>query len=147
MRTGGDAAALHDEQEFAQFHDITHRGEMNVMRKLRGSGASTPSTASTDAVMPAVNLNHREPGRSIDIFSSLRGDDLESYLIAEHDNITMEDKRSYNHNLHTLKQLFHEYTRPVTPLSDQERDSKLYEMLPLFCKVFLSNFFNFPENF
>lgn len=38
-------------------------------------------------------------------------------------------------SLHTLKKLFNEYTHPKEPLSEQERDMKLYQMLPLFCKV------------
>lgn len=36
-----------------------------------------------------------------------------------------------------LKKLFSEYTHPPHPLSDVERDDKLYNMLPLFCKVTL----------
>lgn len=35
-----------------------------------------------------------------------------------------------------LKKLFSEYTHPPHPLSDAERDDKLYNMLPLFCKVY-----------
>nr|CAD7205076.1 unnamed protein product [Timema douglasi] len=35
-----------------------------------------------------------------------------------------------------LKKLFSEYTHPPHPLSDKEKDDKLYNMLPLFCKVF-----------
>uniref|UniRef100_A0A1B6CRC4 Uncharacterized protein n=1 Tax=Clastoptera arizonana TaxID=38151 RepID=A0A1B6CRC4_9HEMI len=35
-----------------------------------------------------------------------------------------------------LKKLFSEYSHPPHPLSDKERDDKLYNMLPLFCKVF-----------
>jgi hypothetical protein len=38
-----------------------------------------------------------------------------------------------------LKKLFSEYTHPSHPLTDQERDDKLYNMLPLFCKVNKSN--------
>ncbi|XP_018577977.1 WD repeat and FYVE domain-containing protein 3 [Anoplophora glabripennis] len=38
-----------------------------------------------------------------------------------------------------LKKLFSEYTHPPHPLTDQERDDKLYNMLPLFCKVFGSS--------
>lgn len=34
-----------------------------------------------------------------------------------------------------LKKLFTEYTHPKEPLSESERDYKLYTMLPLFCKV------------
>lgn len=34
-----------------------------------------------------------------------------------------------------LKKLFSEYTHPPHPLSDKEKDDKLYNMLPLFCKV------------
>jgi hypothetical protein len=35
-----------------------------------------------------------------------------------------------------LKKLFNEYTHPKDPLSEQERDNKLYQMLPLFVKIF-----------
>ncbi|XP_041988446.1 WD repeat and FYVE domain-containing protein 3 isoform X2 [Aricia agestis] len=35
-----------------------------------------------------------------------------------------------------LKKLFAEYTHPPQPLSESEKDDKLYNMLPLFCKVF-----------
>ncbi|XP_012287062.1 WD repeat and FYVE domain-containing protein 3 isoform X1 [Orussus abietinus] len=38
-----------------------------------------------------------------------------------------------------LKKLFSEYTHPPHPLSEAERDDKLYNMLPLFCKVFGSS--------
>lgn len=34
-----------------------------------------------------------------------------------------------------LKKLFAEYTHPAQPLTDVEKDDKLYNMLPLFCKV------------
>lgn len=35
-----------------------------------------------------------------------------------------------------LKKLFHEYQNPQHPLSDSEKEEKLYTMFPLFCKVF-----------
>lgn len=35
-----------------------------------------------------------------------------------------------------LKKLFNEFTHPKEALNEQERDNKLYNMLPLFCKVF-----------
>ena len=34
-----------------------------------------------------------------------------------------------------LKKLFSEFSYPPHPLSDAEREDKLYMMLPLFCKV------------
>lgn len=34
-----------------------------------------------------------------------------------------------------LKKLFSEYTHPPHELTEAERDDKLYNMLPLFCKV------------
>lgn len=37
-----------------------------------------------------------------------------------------------------LKKLFSEYTHPSHPLTERERDDKLYNMLPLFCKVSIS---------
>lgn len=38
-----------------------------------------------------------------------------------------------------LKKLFSEYTHPAHPLTDLEKDDKLYNMLPLFCKVGITN--------
>lgn len=34
-----------------------------------------------------------------------------------------------------LKKLFSEYTHPSHPLTEAEKTDKLYNMLPLFCKV------------
>lgn len=34
-----------------------------------------------------------------------------------------------------LKKLYTEYSHPSHPLTESERDDKLYNMLPLFCKV------------
>lgn len=34
-----------------------------------------------------------------------------------------------------LKKLFSEYTHPPHPLTEAEKNDKLYNMLPLFCKV------------
>lgn len=36
-----------------------------------------------------------------------------------------------------LKKLFSEYAHPPQPLPDAEKDDKLYNMLPLFCKVIM----------
>lgn len=69
---------------------------MNIMRKLRGSGASAAAAAQDEA---NSNPQHTALG------------------------------------LMHLKKLFSEYTHPPHPLSDKERDDKLYNMLPLFCKV------------
>ncbi|XP_017775866.1 PREDICTED: WD repeat and FYVE domain-containing protein 3 isoform X2 [Nicrophorus vespilloides] len=38
-----------------------------------------------------------------------------------------------------LKKLFSEYTHPPHPLTEAEKEDKLYNMLPLFCKVFGSS--------
>ncbi|XP_068245244.1 WD repeat and FYVE domain-containing protein 3 isoform X2 [Palaemon carinicauda] len=38
-----------------------------------------------------------------------------------------------------LKKLFSEYSYPTHPLSEPEKEDKLYNMLPLFCKVFGSS--------
>ncbi|CAF4893083.1 unnamed protein product [Pieris macdunnoughi] len=66
---------------------------MNLMRKLRGSSASTSAE-------PEAASSHIQLG------------------------------------LMHLKKLFAEYTHPPQPLTDAEKDDKLYNMLPLFCKVF-----------
>ncbi|KAG8229679.1 hypothetical protein J437_LFUL010268 [Ladona fulva] len=50
-----------------------------------------------------------------------------------------EDHQNSQHTalgLMHLKKLFSEYTHPPHPLSEREKDDKLYNMLPLFCKVF-----------
>ncbi|XP_050561954.1 WD repeat and FYVE domain-containing protein 3 isoform X1 [Spodoptera frugiperda] len=52
---------------------------------------------------------------------------------------TAEASSSSSHvqlGLMHLKKLFAEYTHPPQPLTDAEKDDKLYNMLPLFCKVF-----------
>ncbi|CAH2076588.1 unnamed protein product, partial [Iphiclides podalirius] len=55
---------------------------------------------------------------------------------------TSSDSESSNSSSHVqlglmhLKKLFAEYTHPSQPLSESEKDDKLYNMLPLFCKVF-----------
>ncbi|KAL7738954.1 hypothetical protein ACLKA6_001351, partial [Drosophila palustris] len=90
---------------------------MNVMRKLRGSatnaGSGSSGSSSSNASPSASNANGR-------------GNE-DALLDAR---IQM--------SLATLKKLFNEYTHPKEPLSETERDGKLYEMLPLFCKVFSS---------
>lgn len=51
---------------------------------------------------------------------------------------TAETSSSSSHvqlGLMHLKKLFAEYTHPPQPLTDAEKDDKLYNMLPLFCKV------------
>ncbi|XP_013179018.1 PREDICTED: WD repeat and FYVE domain-containing protein 3 isoform X1 [Papilio xuthus] len=52
---------------------------------------------------------------------------------------TPESSNSSSHvqlGLMHLKKLFAEYTHPPQTLSEAEKDDKLYNMLPLFCKVF-----------
>lgn len=59
---------------------------------------------------------------------------------------SMDDCIGGNNPQHTalglmhLKKLFSEYQHPTNPLNDAERDDKLYNMLPLFCKV--NNYLN-----
>lgn len=72
---------------------------MNIVRKLRGTGANASSNTSTDLCDGSPSSPHTQLG------------------------------------LMHLKKLFLEYTHPPHPLTDQERDDKLYNMLPLFCKV------------
>lgn len=86
---------------------------MNVMRKLRsvGSGGSNGGNGS--------GQNNPSGGsHSLDDSSSL---DSHTQLSLMH-----------------LKKLFNEYTHPREILTEHERDLKLYNMLPLFCKVFSS---------
>uniref|UniRef100_A0A1B0DKX7 WD repeat and FYVE domain-containing protein 3 n=1 Tax=Phlebotomus papatasi TaxID=29031 RepID=A0A1B0DKX7_PHLPP len=50
--------------------------------------------------------------------------------------LSLESSSHTELGLMHLKKLFNEYTHPKEPLSETERDYKLYNMLPLFCKVF-----------
>lgn len=77
---------------------------MNIMRKLRGGVANTPSATST-----AEGNEGGPPG-------------------SPHTQL----------GLMHLKKLFSEYTHPPHPLTDAEKDDKLYNMLPLFCRVSLT---------
>ena len=91
---------------------------MNVMRKLRGTG-SAPAGNGTSS-------NNTSPGSH-----NANGGSTLPTAVSED---AMLDAR-VQISLHTLKKLFNEYTHPKEPLSEQERDMKLYQMLPLFCKV------------
>lgn len=93
---------------------------MNVMRKLRGA-ASTGS--GSGVASGSGNTSNVNPSAS-----NPNGRGAEDALL---------DAR-IQMSLATLKKLFNEYTHPKEPLSETERDGKLYEMLPLFCKVFSS---------
>ncbi|XP_073823647.1 LOW QUALITY PROTEIN: WD repeat and FYVE domain-containing protein 3-like [Musca autumnalis] len=94
---------------------------MNVMRKLRGAGSAPAGNGS------AGNSSGGSTGSS----TANGGSTLTSAASED----AMMDAR-VQMSLHTLKKLFNEYTHPKEPLSEQERDMKLYQMLPLFCKVF-----------
>lgn len=92
---------------------------MNVMRKLRGTG-SAPAGNGTAGSNTTTNSPHNANGGS-----SLPTGGSEDAMMDARVQIS----------LHTLKKLFNEYTHPKEPLSEQDRDMKLYQMLPLFCKV------------
>lgn len=78
---------------------------MNIMRKLR-NGTGSASTVAASGTSQNAN-------ESADVSN------------AQHNQL----------GLMHLKKLFNEYTHPKEPLSEMERDFKLYNMLPLFCKV------------
>ncbi|XP_046811735.1 WD repeat and FYVE domain-containing protein 3-like [Lucilia cuprina] len=92
---------------------------MNVMRKLRGTGSAPAGNGSAGS-------NNTSVGHNANGGSSLPTGGSEDAMMDARVQIS----------LHTLKKLFNEYTHPKEPLSEQERDMKLYQMLPLFCKVF-----------
>lgn len=79
---------------------------MNIMRKLRSGTNQTPA---------ASNSGSNE---------------------ASADSIETPDSPHTQLSLQHLKKLFNEYTHPKEVLNEAERDFKLYNMLPLFCKVF-----------
>ncbi|XP_055847784.1 WD repeat and FYVE domain-containing protein 3 [Episyrphus balteatus] len=100
---------------------------MNVMRKLRGGGANNVGATTTNTA--AANSNSTTSNTTNAINSSSSGGNT----AASDDPVT--ESRTQLSLMH-LKKLFNEYTHPKEPLSEQERDQKLYNMLPLFCKVF-----------
>lgn len=79
---------------------------MNIMRKLRNGTSSSNANAASTAT--ATSQNAGEPN---------------------------DNAQQNQLGLMHLKKLFTEYTNPKEPLSEAERDYKLYNMLPLFCKV------------
>jgi len=89
------------------------------MRKLRGA-ASAGSTSGSSTANNSTPEGSRTP-----TVPAANGRTTEEALM---------DARVLV-SLNTLKKLFNEYTHPREPLSEQERDAKLYDMLPLFCKV------------
>ncbi|XP_043641336.1 WD repeat and FYVE domain-containing protein 3 [Drosophila teissieri] len=103
---------------------------MNVMRKLRGAASAGSVSGSSSGTSTA---NNSSPG------GSRNGTDVGAPTAANgrSGEEALMDAR-VQVSLSTLKKLFNEYTHPREPLSEQERDGKLYEMLPLFCKVFSS---------
>lgn len=91
---------------------------MNVMRKLRGTGSAPAGNGSAGS--NNIPGTHNANGGS-----SLPTGGSEDAMMDARVQISLQ----------TLKKLFNEYTHPKEPLSEQERDMKLYQMLPLFCKV------------
>ncbi|XP_068150456.1 LOW QUALITY PROTEIN: WD repeat and FYVE domain-containing protein 3 [Drosophila tropicalis] len=100
---------------------------MNVMRKLR-SAASSGGSSSSNSSSPGNRSTSDSTNPTSSSTGAANGRTGEDALL---------DAR-IQMSLATLKKLFNEYTHPKEPLSEQERDAKLYEMLPLFCKVFSS---------
>ncbi|KAH8377111.1 hypothetical protein KR093_003521 [Drosophila rubida] len=96
---------------------------MNVMRKLRGAASAGTGSAANASSSSSSNASPSNTSNA-----NGRGASAEDALL---------DAR-IQMSLATLKKLFNEYTHPKEPLSETERDGKLYEMLPLFCKVFSS---------
>lgn len=95
---------------------------MNVMRKLRGAASASSGGGSGNASGSASGSSNASPSSSNANGRGTAGEDAQL------------DAR-IQMSLATLKKLFNEYTHPKEPLSENERDGKLYEMLPLFCKV------------
>lgn len=108
------------------------------MRKLRSS-ASTPAAASSSAVGAAGNnasASGSAPGShggSLEGVSPSLAGAANASAAATTDS--PPDSPHTQLGLMHLKKLFNEYTHPKEPLNETERDFKLYNMLPLFCKV------------
>ena len=79
---------------------------MNLMRKLKSAGSNNSNMASA-----ATSSQNTE-------------------------NSPASDSQHTALGLMHLKKLFSEYTHQGHSFTDSERDDKLYNMLPLFCKVF-----------
>uniref|UniRef100_A0A1A9ZRR9 Uncharacterized protein n=1 Tax=Glossina pallidipes TaxID=7398 RepID=A0A1A9ZRR9_GLOPL len=86
---------------------------MNVMRKLRGTTGGNANRTQASIANNAENL------------ASTTG---------TNENVSLDDWLQTS--LHTLKKLFSECTHPRDPLTEQESDMKVYQMLPIFCRVF-----------
>lgn len=101
---------------------------MNVMRKLRGA-ASAGSGGGTSGANNGTTIGGTRSATDSSATAAANG-----RAGAGAGEEALLDAR-IQMSLSTLKKLFNEYTHPKEPLSEQERDGKLYEMLPLFCKV------------
>nr|NP_608968.2 blue cheese [Drosophila melanogaster]AAF52302.4 blue cheese [Drosophila melanogaster] len=101
---------------------------MNVMRKLRGAASAGSVSGSSSGTSTANNSSPGSSRTDAGAPTAANGRNAEEALMDARVQVSLT----------TLKKLFNEYTHPREPLSEQERDDKLYEMLPLFCKVFSS---------
>lgn len=98
---------------------------MNVMRKLRGAASAGSVSGSSSGTSTANNSSPGSSRTDAGAPTAANGRNAEEALMDARVQVSLT----------TLKKLFNEYTHPREPLSEQERDDKLYEMLPLFCKV------------
>lgn len=106
---------------------------MNIMRKLRSS-ASTPASSAAGGSAGANNAS--SSSAPVSASGSLEGGSSASAAAAAAAATdSPPDSPHTQLGLMHLKKLFNEYTHPKEPLNEKERDFKLYNMLPLFCKV------------
>lgn len=105
---------------------------MNIMRKLRNTTGISSSTSTTATGNSGVTgVDGQQSGGSIASAKSASGG---SPPESPHTQL----------GLMHLKKLFAEYTAHLKETCNEaERDAKLYNMLPLFCKV---RFFNWPKS-
>ena len=89
---------------------------MNLMRKILSQGSTSASSPT----------NESAPGDGIASGAGRSGSNQSS----------TSTKKQHDLSLSHLQRLFHDYQNPSHPLSDSEKEDKLYMMLPLFCKVF-----------
>lgn len=106
---------------------------MNIMRKLRSGNTVTGSGGNVN-----VGTGHSGSASAgvagIGVGSS-GGHSPSSGIGSDISSDTSTDSTHNQLGLMHLKKLFNEYTHPKEALNENERDFKLYNMLPLFCKV------------
>lgn len=100
---------------------------MNIMRKFLSTGSSQGSVSSP------TGDNEDEGPTSMTTGSGSEMGGPTPLLGAQRrpPSVVNPDLLGLSH----LKRLFNDYQNPPHPLNEAEKEARLYQMLPLFCKV------------